>query len=333
MTTENKSYNCSQIDLKMPKLQNKNYTPTKQREALNAICTSRRMTYDESNQSFKIVRSNEKTGEVTSFMIHKCKSKLREEHKQILSPKNQGVSRFNNNQRFETSPTSHKSRHPRNSFASYSGRNQQLHNLNLEKLNKVEQVVKCIEITQALIIILSVTLAYIANQIYESVPNSSLGGNTYNGDLDDFDVKNREWKANALRWFNLIISLSLFILELMNYSKKSTIKVLYHDLEKSDPQDYLPKNSVFMPNFTVFIIKFILFLIVSPPGYNIVIEGDMLGGKFSYTLDGIIMVITLHRLFFLVNLYFFLSKWAGKTFKNMLKNYNIHLVIYTTESA
>ena len=124
-----------------------------------------------------------------------------------------------------------------------------------------------------------------------------------------------------LRSINIVLSICLICLEVVTYSIKVNLKATYGtlmDQNKEGVEILNSKNAVFTTNFLIFIAKVVLFLICSPPGYNLVITGKMLGGKFTYTLDGIIMLVTLHRMFFLVNLYLFISKWGRKSFKKLL---------------
>jgi hypothetical protein len=152
------------------------------------------------------------------------------------------------------------------------------------------------EIIQAIFIICTVSFAYLANQIYEGMSEINLEGSASNSQHDEYELK--EWEVNALRWVTLTFSITLAVLELMCYSKKIYIKNLVNDLETLKQDIFISKNAVFTANFTMLAVKFILFCINSPPGYNMLIKGRMLGGEFVYTFDGIIMLITLFRLFF-----------------------------------
>ena len=63
----------------------------------------------------------------------------------------------------------------------------------------------------------------------------------------------------------------------------------------------------------------------SIPGFNYKFSGRMLGGRFTYTLDGFIMIIVLFRMIFCANLYLFFSKWGSNEFKHCMAKAKIDL--------
>mmetsp|Transcript_27039 Transcript_27039/g.23870 ORF Transcript_27039/g.23870 Transcript_27039/m.23870 type:complete len:301 (-) Transcript_27039:80-982(-) len=151
------------------------------------------------------------------------------------------------------------------------------------------------------------------------------GSSLYNGSIREINIKNQEWEYNFLRSLNLFMALALIILEIFNFSVKNEVQNLYHEIEDLQKNKYVSKNFVYYPHFTVTVIKIMSFLLNSIPYLNIPIEGKMLGGRFNYTLDGIIMIFTLHRLFFCINLYFFMSKWGGAEFKSTMDKHKVDL--------
>ena len=94
----------------------------------------------------------------------------------------------------------------------------------------------------------------------------------------------------------------------------------FTDLRNGNRNDISRLNTYAKPSFLMFTAKLIMFSIVSLPNYDLEIVGTMLGGRFSYTLDGIIMIISFHRLFFLINFWMIFNKWAEPCYCNIMKN-------------
>lgn len=183
-------------------------------------------------------------------------------------------------------------------------------------------------------------ISIISNEIYESIYEKHLGGNIIDGDYDEIRFKKENLNVSILRCSNFFIAFMLALSEIISLAFKTKVKSFIQSVDESiashknifdDKQQdeyssvMFSKNMVYQPNYILFISKMILFVINSPPFYNIVFESTMLGGKFRYTLDGIIMMVTLLRLIFLLNLYFLASKWNCNKFTLILSKSKINL--------
>jgi preprotein translocase subunit SecG len=218
----------------------------------------------------------------------------------------------------------------------------------VEKVHSYWKWIKRLMISEAIFIILSVIVAILANEIYESRGNNRLGGDIINGDYDTVKMKKDQWLINLLRCINLMISFVLILIEILSNHLRNKVKadgeiILSNssvlDRFQKDPllksswdssncrnsclKDIRIRSAIYSPSFIEFILKILIFTITSPPGYDLLFEGTMLGGRFSYTLDGIIMLITLHRLAFIVSIYFLMSKWNKREFRQLMCDFGL----------
>lgn len=109
--------------------------------------------------------------------------------------------------------------------------------------------------------------------------------------------------------------------------------LLKHEGHRSDIVNWPP---AFMPSYFIskcfgifwditFMSKLILFSIFSIPYYDQQITGKMLGGNFSYTLDGVIMIIWFHRLIFLWNFWMVFNKWSHVNYQKTAQKLGVKL--------
>lgn len=183
------------------------------------------------------------------------------------------------------------------------------------ELGKHESIVQLVEIIQAVFILITVVLTYIATQMYESILENNVEGNVYNGGVKVGDFKSIKLNYTVLRTISLMVSILLVIIEVFSFNQKRRIEKDIQDLEEYKKDYYVPRNIVFDSNWWSFGIKILMFSINSIPGFHFPISGRMLGGRYFYTLDGFIMIIVLFRMLFWVNLHLFFSKWGSEEFR------------------
>ena len=101
------------------------------------------------------------------------------------------------------------------------------------------KLIGILEIIEAILIIASVVVACISNEIYE--------GTTLNF-LNNADYKDREWEIIWLRCINVLISIILIIIEIINYTLKVNLKAMYAKLG----YDNLNYSSLVKESFSAF---------------------------------------------------------------------------------
>jgi hypothetical protein len=63
--------------------------------------------------------------------------------------------------------------------------------------------------------------------------------------------------------------------------------------------------------------------IFDPPNVNSIFSGKMLGGRYTYTLDDMMVVIAFAKCYLLLRLYYHFSKWNTIQVQAMAKNLNV----------
>ena len=113
--------------------------------------------------------------------------------------------------------------------------------ISLNKFSYLMKLIRILEIIEGILIICSVVVACIANEIYE--------GTTLNFLNNALSNKDKEWEITLFRWTNILISVLLIITEIMSYYWKVNLKAMYANLNYEN----LNYSSLVKENFYAFI--------------------------------------------------------------------------------
>ncbi|CDW81468.1 small-conductance calcium-activated potassium channel protein [Stylonychia lemnae] len=196
---------------------------------------------------------------------------------------------------------------------------------NLEKLGVKDEYLKCrkrlkvIDTLGAIIAIINGLLSYIEVMSFQSI---TLKQNEYfrneiveNGIIIKESYKSGQTETN-LRFIIIIFVIVLDILIFMHYKLK--FEKLKIELKRKRSENlYNSDLCLFM------VIELIICSFFTPPYLDYAFSGKMLGGKYIYSLNDLIVVASLMKSYNLVRLYYHYSRWTTPDAEELCKSQNI----------
>ncbi len=85
------------------------------------------------------------------------------------------------------------------------------------------------------------------------------------------------------------------------------------------PQDTLISSGL----YKLLILELILNSMFIPPNLDYKFTGKMLGGKYVYSVDDLMVVISLAKCYLILRLYYHYSKWTSEKIKRITKQMKI----------
>lgn len=71
------------------------------------------------------------------------------------------------------------------------------------------------------------------------------------------------------------------------------------------------------------LVELVICSLFDPPYVNSIFNGKMLGGKYSYSLDDMMVVIAFAKCYVVIRLYYHYSKWNTNKVQAMAKKHNV----------
>lgn len=71
------------------------------------------------------------------------------------------------------------------------------------------------------------------------------------------------------------------------------------------------------------LVELAICILFDPPNVNSIFSGKMLGGRYTYSLDDMMVVISFVKCYVVVKLYYHYSKWNTNKVKMLAKKHNI----------
>lgn len=114
-----------------------------------------------------------------------------------------------------------------------------------------------------------------------------------------------DYKITALRWINCVIVILIICLLVYKYGLEVVVLKTFNCACDED--------SIFTTGLWKYLLLEIIVMgVFSPPGYDKSITGKMLNGTFTYSVDSLIMLIYLLKLYYFLRVYWNFSLWTSE---------------------
>lgn len=184
--------------------------------------------------------------------------------------------------------------------------------------------IKRYQIFSSILIFINIIFTFVDNEIYIDLTNTFLNDymNVSNINLITKDVlshmqtRKLSLIENIIRFINGIIVLTCFIFNIQIYRLKT--KILINSRFISSSKSFI--NSL---TYKSFIYESFLILIYLPPFINIVFTGEFESTYWSYSLNSIISLLIMFKLYFIILLWSNVSKWTTDSASTICRKYHV----------
>jgi hypothetical protein len=187
-----------------------------------------------------------------------------------------------------------------------------------DSANAIKGTIKFVDTLAALFALISACLCYMENEKYRDTVITKTVKQSKYVSLNETQMRtiNIFLVLGLCKKYAFVKFISIGCLIITHYFLKLRLQKAELKLK---PYDTLYTSGL----YKLFIIELVVCALFDPPNVNSIFTGKMLGGKYTYSLDDMMVVISLAKCYTALRLYYHYSKWTTYKVQSLTKRYNV----------